>query len=63
MQVNNSSQVHNRRKAGRKLYCRGTAFTLNRRILDHLYQDMAEKRITANFLLEIARDMRKALHE
>jgi len=59
--MNTNTKVQNPRKAGRKIYCRGTAFTLNRRILDHLYTDLEAGKITALLLLEIARDMRKAL--
>lgn len=56
------SQVSNRTIKARKLNLRGTPISINRRILEHLYKDLQEKRITALLLVEISRDMRKALY-
>lgn len=44
-------------------WTRGTPYSLNQRILDHLYRDLRAQRITAMLLIEISRDMREALIE
>ncbi|MEK6828973.1 MAG: hypothetical protein AABY15_02520, partial [Nanoarchaeota archaeon] len=63
MLVHKSEKVHNQRKAGTRIICQGTAYSINRRVLDRLYYDLREKVITATLLVEISRDMQKALYE
>lgn len=62
MILHNEFKVDNPKKRARKLYTRGTPVSINRRILDHLYQDLKEKRITAILLIEISRDIREAIY-
>ena len=61
--LNTSSQVKKPRKTGLKIYVLGTPWSIHRRMLDCLYDDLSAKIITAKLLVEISRDMRKALYE
>jgi len=56
------TKVNNYRNNARKLSERGTPYSIYRRILDHLYVDLKDKRITALLLIEISRDMNKILY-
>jgi len=60
--LNHKEPSVNNHRNGQLTFLRGTPWSLNRRILDHLYQDLREKKITALLLIEISRDMRKALY-
>lgn len=60
--LKHNDQLVSKPRNGLFLFLRGTPFSINRRILDHLYQDLKEKKITAMLLIEISRDMRKALY-
>jgi hypothetical protein len=57
-----SQQVQKPRKPGAKLFERGTPWSINRRVLDRLYDDVTLKIIPIKILIEIARDMREALY-
>ena len=63
MILHNEQYVNNRGIRARKLYTRGTPYSIHRRMLDHLYADLTAKRITAMLMMEISRDMRKALYK
>ncbi len=63
MILRHQSYVHKPGKVARKLYTRGTPYSINRRILDHLYADLQAKRITAMLLIEISRDIKEALYK
>lgn len=56
------TKVNNIPKA-KKLADRGTPYSIYRRILDHLYEDLRNKRITAIFLIEVSRELKKILHD
>ncbi len=55
-------KVNNWRKLGRDLYERGTPVSINRRIQDHLYQDLRAKRINALLLIDILKDLNQTIY-
>lgn len=55
-------KVNYDRKSGRKIYLRGTPISIRSRILDHLYQDLREKRIDAMLLICISKDLNQVIY-